>query len=78
MPPIKISDLDAQLESIKEKNRRYRGGITQKCYEEEDEPARGSYLAQQPRAFRLGEADFQEGSSEGWLFLDKQLRLLYK
>jgi len=69
MPSIKISDLDAQLESIKDRNRRYRGGITQKCYEEDDGSTeletRGTFMAQKPRAFRLGEVDLQEVSSEG-------------
>ena len=59
-PKVNISELDAQLEQIKEKNRRYKPSLTQKCVDFEEEGERASYkspyIKNPPRAFRLGEA----------------------
>ena len=59
-PVIKISDLNAQLESIKDKNRRYnKRDNTQLCYDENNESSSAAHLRGQPRAFRLGEEEFE-------------------
>ncbi len=62
-PSIKMSDLNDQLEAIKAKNRRYKPAFTQRCYEDEEEEGAqaSSYLARAPRAFRLGEEEFEAG-----------------
>jgi hypothetical protein len=57
-PSIDMAQLDAQLESIKNKYRQYKPSFREKCVEEGEETNIVSpYMVNPPRAFRLGEDD---------------------
>lgn len=49
-PKVNISELDAQLEQIKEKNRRYKPSLTQKCVDFEEEENEDGESASERRA----------------------------
>ena len=75
-PSIQMSQLDAQLEAIKQKNRQYRPTFREKCAEDSGEAADyvSPYMIKPPRAFRLGEDEMEASSGDGETPSEKRFR----